>query len=100
MASPLLDFLALADPQSESGVVDVPRVLEGRLPRSGADEMAIIERFADEANLSVGDRMTFESYAPDQVDALFGTGDVGAPADRRVGNRDGDRRRPRLHQRA
>ena len=82
---PFLDFLAYAQPRERGAKVDVPRVLEGRLPRPDrADEMAIIERFADEASLSIGDRVSFESYAPDQFEDLFGSGDVGAPGGPRM----------------
>lgn len=83
---PFLDFLAYADPGSKgASSVDRPRVLDGRLPRPArVDEIAIIERFADEADLEVGDRVQFESYAPDQFEDLFGTGDVGPPAGPRV----------------
>lgn len=82
---PFLDFLAYAQPQERVSPVDIPRVLEGRLPQSDrADEIAIIERFADEAGLTIGDRVTFESYGPDQFEDLFGTGDVGAPGGPRM----------------
>jgi hypothetical protein len=82
---PFLDFLAYAEPRERGARVDVPRVLEGRLPRRDrVDEMAVIERFADEADLAIGDRVTFESYAPDQFEDLFGTGDVGPPGGPRM----------------
>jgi hypothetical protein len=83
---PFLDFLAYVDPdRAEGSAVDLPRVLAGRLPHPDrAGEMAIIERFADEAGLDVGDRVEFESYAPEQFEGLFGTGDVGAPAGPRM----------------
>jgi predicted lysophospholipase L1 biosynthesis ABC-type transport system permease subunit len=82
---PFLDFLAYAQPQPRGPQVDVPRVLEGRMPRSDrADEIAIIERFADEASLAIGDRVTFESYRPDQFADLFSTGDAGPPGGPRM----------------
>ena len=60
-------------------------MLAGRLPHSDrADEIAIIERFADEAGLAVGDRVRFESYGPDQFEDLFSTGDVGVPSGPRM----------------
>ncbi|HLM17457.1 MAG TPA: hypothetical protein VK549_06515, partial [Acidimicrobiia bacterium] len=78
---PFLDFLAYANPEEQSAQVDVPRVLAGRLPRPDrADEMAIIERYADEAGLAVGDRVRFESYAPEQFEDLFSSGDAGPPS--------------------
>jgi predicted lysophospholipase L1 biosynthesis ABC-type transport system permease subunit len=78
---PYLDFLAYAQPEERGAPVDVPRVLEGRLPRADrADEIAVIERFADEANLAIGDRVRFDSYGPDQFEQLFTSGDVGAPS--------------------
>jgi len=80
---PFLDFLAAAaaDEASWEGEVDRPRVLEGRVPDADAlDEIAISNIYARETGLGVGDRAEFESYAPDQLEALFTTGDAGPPA--------------------
>ena len=44
-----------------------------------ADEIAIIETYADESGLRVGDRAEFESFAPEQLEPLFTTGDAGPP---------------------
>ena len=79
---PYLDFLVVVGPDGHLGTdIDRPRVVDGRMPNpSRADEVAVIERFAAERGLSVGDRVAFESYAPDQVEALFGSGDAGEPA--------------------
>lgn len=79
---PFLDFLAVADPEGATGSdVDVPRVLDGRLPDADdPDEVAIIDTYADESGLGVGDAVEFESYAWDQLEALFTAGDAGAPA--------------------
>jgi hypothetical protein len=79
---PYLEFLALASSDGPAGtVIDGPRIVEGRLPDPVRnDEIAVTARFAAEAELTVGDRVPFESYSPEQFDALFGSGDVGAPA--------------------
>lgn len=79
---PYLDFLVVVGADRKFGtVIDRPRVIRGRMPNPDrAEEFAIIERFAAERSLSVGDRVVFESYAPGQVEALFGSGDAGAPA--------------------
>jgi hypothetical protein len=78
---PFLDFIGVADPGGDTGTdIDLPRVLDGRLPRADrVDEVAVIERFADEAGLAVGDTVQFESYAPEQFESLFGSGDAGGP---------------------
>jgi len=65
--------------------VDRVRVVDGRLPDfDRAGEIAVVETYAAAAGLSVGDRMKFESYAPDQFEDLFGTGDVDGPEGPRV----------------
>ncbi|MDQ3147874.1 MAG: hypothetical protein M3R01_13260, partial [Actinomycetota bacterium] len=71
---PYLEFLVVTGPDGELGrSIDRPRVLRGRMPDPDRpDELAVINRFADEAGLAVGDRMSFESYGPDQFEALFG----------------------------
>ncbi len=78
---PFLDFNAVAYPDGDDVTqVDAVRVVEGRLPDFGrADEIAVVETYADRAGLAVGDRMRFESYAPEQFEDLFGTGDVDGP---------------------
>jgi predicted lysophospholipase L1 biosynthesis ABC-type transport system permease subunit len=83
---PYLDFLAFADVDGNNGTtIDRPRMVEGRLPREGrADEMAVLERFAREARVGVGDRVEFDSFAPAQLEPLFTTGDAGRPAGPRV----------------
>jgi hypothetical protein len=82
---PYLEFLAYAQAEERGAPVDVPRVLEGRMPRSDrADEIAIIERFAREADVEVGDTVRFESYEPEQFEALFSSGDAGAPSGPRM----------------
>ena len=83
---PFLDFLAVAGQDERFGtVVDRPRMIAGRLPDPDrSEEMAISEQFASEADLDPGDEVTFESYAWDQVEALFSTGDAGPPAGPRV----------------
>jgi hypothetical protein len=77
---PYLDFLAAvsADDDGNSDI-GLPRFASGRLPER-ADEVAIVDSYADEAGIEVDDRVEFESYAPDQMDALFTTGDAGPPA--------------------
>jgi hypothetical protein len=79
---PYLDFLAHAPAGDSYGAaVDRPRVLEGRLPDPArAHEIAITEIYAEEAGLRVGDEAAFESFAPDQLEPLFTTGDAGPPA--------------------
>jgi hypothetical protein len=79
---PYLDFLAAVsvDDANERDI-DRPRLLEGRVPDpADADEIAIIETYARESGLRVGDRAEFESYAPEQLEPLFETGDAGPPA--------------------
>jgi hypothetical protein len=79
---PYLDFLVALGPDGKFGtLIDRPRMTRGRMPDPGrTDEFAIIERFAAERGLSVGDRLAFESYAPSQVEALFGSGEPVEPA--------------------
>lgn len=79
---PYLDFLAAAPMDGSFGVdVEVPRVIEGRAPDPAAPlEVGLIEGFARDAGLGVGDRFEVESYAPDQMEALFSSGDSGPPA--------------------
>lgn len=79
---PFLDFLAMAEQDDEFGrTIDLPRMLAGRLaPADSVDEMVVSEQYAAEADLEVGDQITFESYAPDQFEPLFTTGDAGPPA--------------------
>ncbi len=61
--------------------IDRPRLVAGRMPELGRpDEMAVIEQFAREAHLQVGDEVDFESYSPEQFEPLFTTGDAGPPA--------------------
>ena len=83
---PFLDFNAISYPDPDDALsVDKVRVVDGRLPDfDRADEIALVEAYAAKAGLSVGDRVRFESYAPDQFDALFGTGDAGGPEGPRV----------------
>ena len=73
---PYLDFLVIVAPDGRLGtVMDRPRIIRGRVPDpSRTDEMAVIRRFAAEADLAVGDEVAFESYAPPQFEALFGSG--------------------------
>ncbi len=79
---PYLDFLAAVGPDGTFGTrIDRPRMVDGRMPRpERIDEFAATERFATEADLSVGDRVVFESFAPDQFGALFGEGGAVEPA--------------------
>jgi hypothetical protein len=79
---PFLEFLVAVAPDGRFGVdLDRPRVVEGRMPDAGrADEMAVVEGFAAERDLEVGDRVVFESYAADQFEALFGGGEPEEPA--------------------
>jgi hypothetical protein len=80
---PFLEFLAIghADEASYSSDVDRSRILEGTLPDPrAAEEMAIREGFAEEAGLEIGDRVEFDSYAPEQLERLFTTGDAGPPS--------------------
>ncbi len=79
---PYLEFVVIVGPDGKLGtVVDRPRLVEGRMPNPArSDEIAISDRLAAERGLAVGDRVTFESYAPDQFEALFGTGGAGPPA--------------------
>ena len=83
---PYLDFLVVAGVDDVfTRRVDRPRLLEGRLPAAErVDEIAVFELYAREADLDVGDRIAFESYAPRQFEALFGTGDAGPPAGPRM----------------
>ena len=79
---PYLDFLAAVSVDGTYGApIDRARILDGRLPDAGdPEEMAIVETFADEAGLAVGDRVEFESFAPPQLEPLFTAGDAGPPA--------------------
>lgn len=79
---PYLDFLAAVRVGGTDDTdIDRPRLLEGRLPNpDDADEIAIFETYARESGLRVGDRAEFESYAPEQLEPLFTTGDAGRPA--------------------
>jgi len=79
---PYLDFLAaMSAVDSYDTDVDQPRVLDGRAPDpQDPEQIAIIETYADESGLRVGDRAEFESFAPEQLEPLFTTGDAGPPA--------------------
>jgi hypothetical protein len=79
---PYLDFLAVVGTDASFGRdVDRPRLLAGRIPDpSDPTEGAIVETFAREADLAVGDEVAFESFAPEQLEPLFTTGDAGPPA--------------------
>jgi hypothetical protein len=79
---PYLDFLAAVSVGGTHEVeIDRPRLLEGRVPDPDAsDEIAIVETYARESGLRVGDRAEFESFAPEQLEPLFETGDAGPPA--------------------
>jgi hypothetical protein len=84
---PFLEFLAIAhaDEASYKSDVDRSRILAGTLPDAdAAEQIAIREGFAKEAELEVGDRIEVESYAPAQLDQLFTTGDAGPPAGPRL----------------
>jgi hypothetical protein len=79
---PYLDFLAAVNvDDSDATEINRPRLLEGRAPDPAhADEIAIVETYARESGLRVGDRAEFESFAPAQLEPLFTTGDAGPPA--------------------
>jgi hypothetical protein len=79
---PYLDFLAYAPRDDVSGVtVDRPRYVAGRPPAADdPGEAAVLESYADDAGLEVGDTIELESYDPDQLEPLFTTGDAGPPA--------------------
>ena len=79
---PYLEFLAVAPADDQFGNdIDRARVLAGRVPAADdADEIAITEAYAIESGLEVGDEVEFESFARDQMDPLFTTGDAGPPA--------------------
>lgn len=79
---PFLDFLVVVGPDGRIGaVVDRPRMVAGRMPDPDeAGEFAVSKRLATEADLVLGDRVTFESYAPDQFEALFGSGEPIEPS--------------------
>ncbi|UDY37635.1 ABC transporter permease [Dermatobacter hominis] len=81
-AYPYLDFLAAVSVDgADEPQVDRPRIVDGRLPDPrAADEMAISETYATESGLRVGDRAAFDSYAPEQLEPLFTSGDAGEPA--------------------
>lgn len=79
---PYLDFVVEVGPDGTlTRDVDRPRIIHGRMPDPDrAGEFAIIERFASEQDLEVGDRVTFESFSPRQFDVLFGGGEAGPPS--------------------
>jgi hypothetical protein len=79
---PYLDFLAVAGVDGEFGTtIDRPRLLEGRLPAPEAlDEVAVLDIYARESGVRVGDRIAFDSYAPAQLEPLFTGGNAGPPA--------------------
>jgi putative ABC transport system permease protein len=83
---PYLDFLAIVGLDEAFGAsINRSRLQEGRAPDPDRpDEMAVAEVFARELDLQVGDRVEFESYAPEQLEPLFTTGDAGPPAGPRV----------------
>ena len=83
---PYLDFLAFSSADDAAlTTIDRPRILDGRLPRPDAvDEAAVLDLYADEAGLQVGDEIELESFHPDQLEPLFTTGDAGPPAGPRV----------------
>ncbi|MET0902790.1 MAG: FtsX-like permease family protein [Acidimicrobiales bacterium] len=83
---PYLDFLAYSPVDDVAlNSIDRPRILDGRLPSPDAvDEAAILDLYADEAGLQVGDELELESFRPDQLEPLFTTGDAGPPAGPRV----------------
>src|SRR5687767_797771 len=61
---PYLDFLAAGG--ADAPDIDVPRVLDGRLPDPTAElEVAILDLYAREADIDVGERLEFESFHPD-----------------------------------
>lgn len=76
---PFLDFLAITS-HDERFLRDIDRLrlVAGRYPRE-ADEFVATERFASQAGLEVGHVAAFDSYAPGQLEALFGSGDVDMP---------------------
>jgi hypothetical protein len=79
---PYLDFLAIVglDPAFGS-TIDRPRLVEGRLPNPGRpDEIAVLDDYGREAGVGVDDEIDFESFAPEQLEPLFTTGDAGPPA--------------------
>ncbi len=83
---PYLDFLAYS-PVDDAALtrIDRPRIIDGRIPDQDAvDEVAVLDLYADEAGLQVGDEIELESFHPDQLDPLFTTGDAGPPAGPRV----------------
>src|SRR5215212_2861036 len=78
---PYLDFLAIVglDPAFGS-TIDRPRLVEGRLPDPGRpDEIAVLADYGREVGVRMGDEIDFESFAPEQRDPLFETGDAGPP---------------------
>ncbi len=83
---PYLDFLAIVGLDDQFSVtIDRPRVIHGRVPDPEApDEVAILDIYAREADLEVGDVVELESYDPGQMEPLFTGGDAGAPAGPRV----------------
>jgi len=83
---PYLDFLAMAPMDDVAATsIDRPRLLEGRLPASNdPGEVAVLDRYARDADLHLGDVIEFESFAPAQLEPLFTTGDAGPPVGPRV----------------
>src|SRR5688500_13788512 len=73
---PYLDFLAAGG--ADAPDIDVPRILSGRLPDPEDElEVAILDLYARESGLEVGERVEFESFSPEQFEPLFTTGDAG-----------------------
>ena len=70
---PYLDFLAIAGLDDHfTNDIERLRVIDGRLPDpQRADEIAVLRTFAEEADLEVGERVRFDSFAPDQLESLF-----------------------------
>lgn len=68
-----IDLAGLAPLDERAGVtMDRLQVVRGRSPRPDrADEAALDPGLADRLGVSVGDRLTLESFGQDQVDALF-----------------------------
>ena len=79
---PYLDFLAIVGLDDRfANDVDRPRLVSGRFPDpQRADEIAVLQSYARDAELQVGDRARFDSYAPEQLEPLFTGGDVGPPS--------------------
>ena len=79
---PYLDFLAIVGLDDQFGsTIDRPRLHAGRLPDPDRpEEIAVLADYAREAGVGVGDELAFESFAPEQFQPLFDTGDAGPPA--------------------